>query len=445
MTKRFTVRRIFLLMSAAGLLTLSQTSMATGYQLWEQDAASLGNYHAGRAAIAEDASTAFYNPAGLVRIHNQQIIIGLIPVLTNMTFRGTVNNTTLVGTTPISSGNRFATANGGGIGILPDFHYAAPITDKLVFGLSAVTPFGLRTFYGYDSYTRYSATDTSLKLIDISPSLGYAVTDKLSVGAGLDFEHARARFNLMATIPNPFVNFDTYINNRGTSNAYGYHAGALYQFTPATRLGISYHSKVIHHLQGVSDFVGRLANGLAGGTQTSDYLRANLPLPATSTVSLFHNINPLWDVMGSVSYTQWNILKQLVLRAGAGIQNLRPNNSIVVVIPENYRNTWNYSVGANYHASEQWTFRTGLGYDQSPTNNTDRNLQLPDSDRIAVALGGHYQATKSFGVDMGWTHLFAMNTRVNNTQAVGGQTTQVIGSIQASADVFGVQLKWDLV
>jgi long-chain fatty acid transport protein len=64
MAKRYSVKKLFLIMSSMGILGASQFTLAGGFQLWEQDGASIGNYHAGRAASAEDASTAYYNPAG---------------------------------------------------------------------------------------------------------------------------------------------------------------------------------------------------------------------------------------------------------------------------------------------------------------------------------------------------------------------------------------------
>ncbi len=447
MARRFIMKRICILMSAAGLLGFTQYASAAAFQLWEQDGASIGNYHAGRSAIAEDASTAFYNPAGLVRIKNQQLVLGADPILTDFQFRGNVGVTTAsVGGLPPGP----AVAQGGSYSFVPDLHYAAPLSDKLVLGLSAVAPFGLKTDYGTSSgLTRYAATLTSLRVLDISPVLGYAITDKLSVGAGLDFERANAEFDLVAG--NPFLdqitssNNDTIAKNTGSSFAYGFHTGALYQFTPDTRLGVNYSSRVTHKLRGYSRFYGPLANNYLGGIQTSDYLQTKVTLPPTTTVSMFHSFNQTWDVMGSLSYTQWSVIQSLDLYNVAAIVGGASSNNVTVTIPENYRNTWNYSVGANYHFNEQFMLRTGLGYDETPSNNRDRNLQLPDSDRIATAIGAHFQATKALGFDVGYTHIFAKSTNINNTVNVGDQSTTVVGKVNANADVYGFQVKWDIV
>jgi long-chain fatty acid transport protein len=200
-------------------------------------------------------------------------------------------------------------------------------------------------------------------------------------------------------------------------------------------------------LSGHSTFSGLLANGFNGGVQTSDNLRANLTLPPVTSLSVFHEVNSSWDVMGSVTYTQWNVLQNIVLENVAGINavGLHEDNALAVVINEHYRNSWNYSVGANYHVNDQWMLRSGLGYDQTPSNDTDRNLQLPDADRVAVALGTHYQVTKTIGMDLGWTHFFASDANIDVVQTVGPETITTTGSVAPNADVYAFQLTWDIL
>jgi long-chain fatty acid transport protein len=437
MINRFYFRKLFILMATSGFLVTSQQAMAAAFQLWEQDAASIGNYHAGTAATADDASTAWYNPAGLIRIKNQEIIAGADPVLTNFRYSGSVNVNTLID--PLQP----ATAQGGTFNLIPFGHYAAPISDRVAFGFDVVVPYGLRTNYGTTSLVRYASTYTSLQVIDVTPSLAVAVTDKFSVGAGIDWQKANAEFDQTATAIDQ--TFDTFSKNTGHSYAWGYHAGVLYQFNPQTRAGLDYVGKVTHHLRGKSTFSGALANSATGGVQESDILRANITLPARTTVSILRAVNPCWDAMGSITYTQWNVISDITLQNTAGILGGVADNNLPIVVHQNLHNAWNFAVGANYHPNETWIFRTGAGYDQSPVPNRYRNLQLPDSDRIALALGAHYQATKALGFDGGWTHVFAMNTRINNlSQTVGDETVVTNGSVNASADVFGLQVKWDI-
>ncbi len=446
MAKRFTIKKLLFLLLSSGIVCVSPSVSASVYQLWEQDGASVGNYHAGRAASAEDASIAYYNPAGLVKIKNQQLVIGVDPIATDIIYRGTINVATAgvgtVGATP-------ASAQGGGLTIVPDLNYAAPISDRFVFGFSIVKPFGLNTSYGTQSFTRYAATLSELQVVDFTPSLGVSITDKFSIGAGLDIERASAEFDLAGGNSNLQAvngsNADTYQQNTGGDHAYGFRLGALYQFTPATRVGLAYNSKVVDNIHGTSQLYGPLANNSTGGTQVAGHFRTRLILPATTTLSAFHTINPKWDLMGTVILTQWSAVRNLTLNNVAAQIGGVSSNAVTVSIPQQYKNTWNYSVGANYHANQQWMWRAGIGFDQSPVNNQNRTLQIPDNNRIAVAVGTHYQASKALGLDAGWTHQFIANSTVNNTLVVGDQSTQAQGKVYANTDIFGFQLRWDFL
>ncbi len=446
MAKQFKLQKLFLLMSTISLGAFSTNAISSGFMLWEQDAASIANYHAGVAAIANDASTNWYNAAGLTRINNKELVLGVDPILTDFRFKGTVDNHLML----IPSGPQTVTAQGGTFNLVPFGHYALPINNRIALGFSVDVPFGLKTDYEENNFVRYSATLTDLKVVDVSPSIAFAITDKLSIGAGPDWQRLRAELDevIGAIIPEN----DTDSTNVGYSSAWGYHAGILYQLTPQARVGVNYRSKITHHVKGNSEFSGPIANGFMDGTQRSGNFESEATLPPTTSLGLFYAPNPCWDLLAHVSYTQWTYFEELDLENVAGLTEVmtefgpvpEPTNSLEVIIPEHYRNTWNVSLGANYHPNERWIIRTGIGYDESPAKNKYRNLQLPDSDRIGVGLGGHYQPTKCVGFDIGWTHIFAMNTRINNlTQEFGPEKVTTNGSVHSNADVYGLGVKFD--
>ncbi len=441
MAKRFVVKRLVLLLSLSGLVSIHHPVMASAFQLWELDAVSVGDYHAGHAAIADDASTSFTNPAGLIRIKNQEIIAGGSAIYTRFKVNGNVqvNNTfnDIIGT-PQS-----AIAQGGGFNFVPFGHYAFPVNNKLTLGLSILVPFGLQTNYGDKSAIRYSAMLSSIKVIDYAPAMGVAVNQRLSLGLGLDVQQMNGEFTQMTTSDASTQDTDTLSHNKGSDTAYGYHWGVLYQFSPKTRAGLTYHSQVVHHLTGDSTYTGFLAE--AFDVLPSDQLSVKIALPPITSVSLFHEFNPKWDMMASISYIQWNVIQDLILNNTAGILANEGTNTLPVVIHAGYHNTWNYTVGANYHVNSQWLFRAGLGYDQTPTTNQYRNLQLPDSDRIALAIGAHFQMNKKFGLDAGWTHIIAMNTAIHHVpQTLGDEMVVTNGNISANANVYALQLRWDI-
>jgi len=410
-----------------GALGLSVQAHAAAFQVWEQDAVSAGNSHAGRA-VADDASTAYYNPAGLLLIKNQQVIGGGTVTLSDIRFQGTAAVNTLSNPGPQS-----LAVQGGTYKFIPFVHYAAPITDRVAFGLSFVEPFALYTNYGSATNFRYATRLNEIDVYDLTPSLGIGVTDRFSIGFGLDIQRLVAEFDHATTAVGS--SGDTLSNNSGHAHAYGYHLGALYQFSPSTRIGLSYQSQIVHQINMSSTYVGALA---PGGAISNPNLYARITLPPTTSLSAFHQLNKQWDLLGTVSYTQWSATNPIILNNVTGIQGGTLNNNLQWVLLQGYRNTWDCAVGANYHINDTWLLRTGLGYDQKAAS--------IESDKVALALGTHYQATATLGFDLGWTHLFSTQAQINNVvQTVGDQSVTLNGTMPQNTDIYALQVKWDIL
>src|SRR5690554_3922296 len=122
--KIIALRPLTAILCAAGALGMANHGMASGFQLWEQGGVGIGNYHAGYAALAHDASTAWYNPAGIVRIKNQQFVLAAIAINSDFKYKGTVAVNSL-GNIP-----KFTKAQGGTFNLIPALHYVAPISDR---------------------------------------------------------------------------------------------------------------------------------------------------------------------------------------------------------------------------------------------------------------------------------------------------------------------------
>jgi len=459
-------KQLFSRLVVLGLVGFSGSAFASGFQLFEANGAGTGNFYAGGAAIADDASTAYFNPAGLVRMHHPQIVLSAVNIFTDVSLKGTDtwSNPTgtaairaLTGVTLPNTYTQSGSAQGGGYHLVPSFEYASPINENFYFGFSVAAPFGLSTDYGTSSFVRYSATNTSLQVIDFSPSIGFKITDKLSAGFGVDADYLDATLDAMAGLPTwaayrglPVSTYDTKSENDADGWGYGYHAGLLYQFDPCNRLGLSYFSKVSYTVNGTSHFKGNLAGGSATLTTptSSEFVNNNLTadttLPATTMLSYFHQFNPAWSAMATVAYTEWGVFNNLTLNNVAGATATLAYTPVTVTLSQNYRNTWRFATGVNYQPVKDWVFRAGVGYDQTPTQDQDRNARLPDGNRTAIALGAHYQMVKNVGVDVGWTHLFIQDGEVHSPQVLGIQQTTTSAKAQSHADLVGMQLTWDL-
>lgn len=433
------------------LWSFSSSIFAAAFQLWEQDIASMGHYHAGYAAEAQDASTGFYNPAGLTHIKNKQLVVGAAGAFPNVKYKGIVSVSTIN-----NFEERLTKASGDVFVLIPNLHYATPINEQLGFGLSVTVPFGSKLHYGKDTFLRYASTLASVSVVNLSPSLGFKIQDDFSIGAGLDIQRMEAEFNAIAALSPPddpdLDRTDTASANKLHSMGVGYHLGILKNITPQMRIGLSYHSQVKHHQSGNSTFTGPLADIDGSVLSRKSRVTSKITLPPYTALSIYNRIHPQWALMASAIYTQWNTIQDITLKGVSGILNVEPVSNLIVTVPQHFRNTWNISLGTDYFVNENITFKAGVGYDQSPVTNHFRNVQLPDNNRYVLALGIHYQLTKNIGLDLSGMHVFMDDALLHPPLLVMGDQEVDTGTnparmkskVSANADVIGLQLTWNI-
>ncbi|MDI1352481.1 MAG: outer membrane protein transport protein [bacterium] len=458
---------------SAAVVSIMATSAAYagGFSLYtESSPAAIGNYAAGSAAEAADASTGWYNPAGLTLIREQQLVFGGVGVFPSAKISGISTFTGAPAAVPNYT-QTFNNLEGGENAFVPSFHYALPLGENATFGFSVLAPFGLATDWGVNSPVRYEATFTELLTSNFSPELGAKLTDNFAVGAGLDLQYARVKFNREIGIPKvaeafghiPTI-FDSLSYNKGNSFGVGYHVGIMGIFNDNhTRIGLNYQAKMRHTFNGYSQLSGPLANGgsiadpaLAFSVRRNNNLSSNpIELPDVLTLSAYHDLNETFALLGSVVYTGWSSFKTIQLNnvaapfiipaPSANAGNINPV-SVNSLSAQNYKDTWRASIGANYHLNDMWMLRAGGGYDQSPLNDTYRDVRLPDANRWALSVGAHYQMNPSWGMDAGYTHLFGANDPlINRTDALTSTSAyNVTARSKASADLVGLQVVWSI-
>ncbi len=189
MIKKLLVFSIFL--SLMVVFSFSSKVNAAGFALIEQGVSGLENAYAGGAASAQDATTIFYNPAGLTRLNKPEFIAAGHLIIPNAKFTNDGSTHVTKPTTPFSLiGN-----DGGNAGVtvfVPNLYYSHPVTEKFFFGLGINSPFGLQTEYDNGWVGRYHAIKSSVMTVNINPTIAYKFTDQLSIGAGLDIQYIKA-------------------------------------------------------------------------------------------------------------------------------------------------------------------------------------------------------------------------------------------------------------
>ncbi len=397
-------------------ISAASQSVAGGFAINEQSVSSMGTAFAGRSSSADDASTVFGNPAGMARIKREQVSggIALIHAKTD------IDNT---------SGSARGSNDGDMVPFIgaPMGYYVKPLDDNWSFGLGLYVPFGLVTDYERSFQGRYHGDRSEVRVITLQPTLSYRVNEQLSIGFGPTIN--RIDGELTSAIENPFAGGDGKVEIKGDDTALGYNLGVLFEITPQTRFGLTYHSKVDYRLKGDTTVSGPGVIATSAGTYDASL---ELTTPESVDVSVTHELNADWTLYACSTWTRWSRLEEI--RANnKGVGGLLAGNLSSISEPQNWHDTWAHAVGAAYKLNPQWTLRAGLAVDQSPTNNTDRSPRIPTGDRTIVSLGTAWSPNDDVTIDLAYSYLMEDDAHIerddysatykNSAHGLGAQVT----------------------
>lgn len=251
------------------LLAASGAASAAGFQVLEQSASGLGTAYAGSAAVADNASVTYYNPAGLTQLTGLRASVGVVGLK--------VKAESSVG------------GGDAGDGLLaPNLYLSAKLTPDWYVGLGISRPFLLSTDYDAGWAGAAQAQKSEIKTINYNPAVGYRLNDKVSLGFGLNYQKVDVELSQLGS---------SYV---GSDGALGWNAGALFTLSPAMKVGVAYRSPINYKLDG-----------------------GDLRLPGTFTLSVWQQVSDRWEAMGDLSFSNWNRFDRsgLGLTAGADYQN----------------------------------------------------------------------------------------------------------------------------
>ena len=410
-----------------GAFVISADALAAGFLIRENSATAVATVSAGNGSRADSASTAFNNPAGMMRLMGNDVEIGTVVILPSVEFNGSAT----------AFGAPVPGTNGGDAGkavVIPNLFWTFDITNRLKGGIAVTAPFGMGTEYDSQWSGRYLGIKTSSLTADINPNIAFRVNDSLSLGVGVSAQY----FKLDATSAiAQFVMFgagapDALYRFKADDWAFGFNLGALLELEGGTRVGLTYRSGIDHRIEGSLDFTG--ANPLLG--MVSGPAAADVNLPATTGLSLTSDVNPDLSLSADVQFSQWSVFKEVV------IESQNPP----VVLDQNYRDSWMIAIGGVYRLNNVWTLRGGLAWDQTPVTDQFRAVNLPDEDRYLAGIGFGYRMTDRLSLDGGYQHAFAaenasMNSSANATDPVTHAVT-LAGKYNVAVDLLALSLRF---
>ncbi|HAS3562441.1 outer membrane protein transport protein [Vibrio cholerae] len=418
---------------AFGLASVSTFTQAAGFQLAEYSATGLGRAYAGEAAMADNASAQWRNPAMLTYLEGTQISAGAIYVNPNVDVEGTVNHAQL-GKTHASS-NDFAHD-----AVIPNFYLSHQLNEQMALGFALGTNYGMETDLGTEFAASHFGNQASVISKEANLNIAYQILPQLSIGGGVRYVMGEGHFGATAPAKNlirhPVTNNvmtlpkgTTLKYMEGEDNSWGWQVGSAWQINQNNRVGFAYKSEV------VMDFEGH-AEGVSYGSYKPGMM--SVTLPATAELASFHQLNDQWAIHASINWTDWSSFKELTA--------VFPEKSDLIK-SENWEDNYRFALGTTYQYDAKLALRAGVAYDTSAVDDKNRTATIPETDRTWVSVGGSYVATPQLTLDAGFTYIFAKDATINEPRDASDQTAAAIGgaftgNVSGNVWLIGVQANY---
>ncbi|CAH5378695.1 long-chain fatty acid transporter FadL [Enterobacter sichuanensis] len=397
---------------AVAVAIVSTSAWSAGFQLNEFSSSGLGRAYSGEGAIADDAGNASRNPALIMMFDRPTFSAGAIFVDPGVDITGRSPTGA-----SLNSDNIAPTA------WVPNLHFVAPINDQFGWGASVTSNYGLATEFGDNYAAGAYGGKTDLETLNLNLSGAYRLDSHWSFGVGFDAVYAKAKIERYAgdlgkivagsgALPPPLaqqvagIPADTQIAYlKGDEWGFGWNAGILYELDKNNRYGFTYRSEVKIDFDG--DYKSSLPSaynqilgnfGLPLGTNGSTTGGSlSLHLPEMWELSGYNRVAPQWAIHYSLTYTSWSQFQELKATNSKG--------DTLFYKDESFRDAYRIALGTTYYMDDNWTFRTGIAFDDSPVPADKRSISIPDQDRFWLSAGATYAFNKDASIDAGISYM----------------------------------------
>ncbi|TYD06507.1 long-chain fatty acid transporter FadL [Enterobacter sp. Z1] len=399
---------------AVAVAIVSTSAWSAGFQLNEFSSSGLGRAYSGEGAIADDAGNASRNPALIMMFDGPTFSAGAIFVDPGVDISGRS-----------PTGASLKADNIAPTAWVPNLHFVAPINDQFGWGASVTSNYGLATEFNNNYAAGAYGGKTDLETLNLNLSGAYRLDNHWSFGVGFDAVYAKAKIERYAgdlgkvvagsgalpPIPGlaqqvAGIPADTQIAYlKGDEWGFGWNAGILYEIDKNNRYGLTYRSEVKIDFDG--DYKSSLPSaynqilgsfGLPMGTDgrtTGGSL--SLHLPEMWELSGYNKVAPQWAVHYSLTYTSWSQFQEL--------KATNSNGDTLFYKDESFRDAYRIALGTTYYMDDNWTFRTGIAFDDSPVPADKRSISIPDQDRFWLSAGATYAFNKDASIDAGISYM----------------------------------------
>lgn len=400
------------------IIVLHIPLFAGGAFVYEIGSPDLGLASAGWSARADDPSTVFTNPAGMTRLKRPQFQIGIEPIYNQLKFHPN-SKTTIQG------------SNGNASGWLPagSLFLTGPVNENVHIGIGTVGYWGSSINYGKHWVGRYYVEKITLQGFSLVPAFAVKLGDHLSFGVGANIMYGILREK--SAIRNSLDGSkDGQLKIRDSKIRTGCILGLLYEFTPRTRFGIQYISRVKLPFKDKPKFTGlgptlKQILAVTGLSVTDIDVKVNVPQSVMG--SMYHEIDSKIAVVANIGWQQWSKFNSTeILLSAAPVDSLS--------FTQKLKNSWHSAAGLIYTIRPNTKVTCGLACDGSVVTKKHRTLNFPVGEQWRFGVGCQQMYTNNFQISAGYELLYSGTLRVD--QDVGPLAGRVAGKFRRAKTHF---------
>lgn len=140
-------------------------------------------------------------------------------------------------------------------------------------------------------------------------------------------------------------------------------------------------------------------------------ISAQVRAPQQLMLSLVHDINTQWSVMGDLGWQDWSQFGAPQITVSG--DTLDKSNRM--------KDTWHTALGVQYRPTQQWRLNAGVAFDSSPyRNQSDVAMTLPTGDEWRFGTGAQYQLTPASNIGFAVEYLHMQSSKVQSPELLSG-------------------------
>lgn len=356
-------------------------AVATASLLSSAAAQASGPAFTGLFAKAHDASTVFANPAGMSRLEGTQMTGNGLLLVDFSSFEVNENKTTEEGGNPRDSDPT----------LVPSFFYSHQYEDWH-FGYSLNVPTGFGATNGPNWAGRYYSDRYSLVYIALSPAVSYSFSDSFSLGAASRIMYSDSE--VRTQVDNNLAG-NRFEDGHLTAQADGWGAGfsvsALYSFSPDTRVGLVWNSKVnidmdadvdLHNVRRPQEIIDRIQS------QTFE-LADNVP--QNVGMGFYHRMDNDRDFTVDAMWMEFSDF---------GVTDVYLQGDTLQIPEGIYNDFWMVTAGTSWPINTKMRGSVGVMWVEQPVDDANRSFGMDLDEMWGVGAGLTYKLASGNDIEL---------------------------------------------